>query len=100
MSAQVFRRGGAIMLRTVRWSGWPLFVVVIGFIVTGYAASGRYGMGNLMDARTAMAVHKLLHLPLLVLLLVHALPAMYLAVRRWGLFARTSRIKSNPTSQS
>jgi len=100
MFAQMFQRSGAIMLKTVRWSGWPLFVVVIGFIVTGYATSGRYGMGKLIDARTAMALHKLLHLPLLVLLLVHALPAMYLAVRRWGLFAKTSRIKCNPKSQN
>lgn len=83
----------AILLRIVRWSGWPLFIVVTGFIVTGYAASGRYGLGVLMDVRTAMALHKLLHLPLVVLLLVHALPAMYLAAYRWGWFRKAGSAK-------
>lgn len=99
MAWQIFQHSNAILVKIVRWSGWPLFVVVVGFIFTGYAASGRYGMGKLMDARTAMALHKLMHLPLLVLLLVHAMPAMYLAIRRLGWFRRTGRIKCNSSSQ-
>lgn len=81
----------AMLLRLVRWSGWPLFLVVSGFIITGYTASGRYGFGRLLDAQSAMTLHKLLHLPLLVLLLVHSLPAMYLAAQRWGWFRRTGQ---------
>jgi hypothetical protein len=46
--------------------------------------SGQYGLGAVIDAKRALAIHKMLHGPLLVLLLVHSLPAMYLAFKRWG----------------
>jgi hypothetical protein len=75
---------GSISLKAVRWSAWPLLPVSFAFLFTGYAMSGRYGCGVLMDAKTALAMHKLLHLPLLVLLLVHIIPAVYLAFQRWG----------------
>lgn len=71
------------LARVVWWSGWPLLPVLLAFIATGYAMSGRYGCDRLMDAKTALAWHKLLHGPLLLLALVHALPAIYLAVHRW-----------------
>jgi hypothetical protein len=69
--------------KIVRVSSWPLFPVVIIFLLTGYAMSGEYGLGALIDAKRALAIHKMLHAPLIVLLLLHSLPAMYLAIRRW-----------------
>jgi len=86
----------AVLLKLVRWSGWPLFAVVVGFVITGYAASGRYGFGRLLDAQEAMTWHKLLHAPLLALLLVHSLPAMYLAVKRWGWLRKTGQKTDRP----
>jgi hypothetical protein len=74
----------AIFLKTVRWSSWPLLILLGGFFLTGYIISGRYGLGLLMDEKRALAIHKLLHLPLIVLLLAHTLPAVYLALQRWG----------------
>ncbi len=73
-----------VLLRTVRWSGWPLLPLMLVFLGTGYIISGRYGLGVLMDEKSALALHKLMHLPLLVLLLVHTVPAVYLAFQRWG----------------
>jgi len=73
----------AILLKTVRWTGWLLLPLVLAFLGTGYAISGRYGFGQLLDGDTALTWHKLLHGPLLVLVLVHSVPAIYLAVRRW-----------------
>jgi hypothetical protein len=73
-----------ILLKTVRWSGWPLLPVVMVFLLTGYIMSGRYGFGRLLDEKTALTIHKLLHLPLLLLVLVHTAPAVYLALQRWG----------------
>lgn len=72
-----------LMLKTVRWSGWPLLPVLLVFLVTGYIMSGRFGLSQFLDERTALTLHKLMHLPLLLLLLVHALPAVYLSVQRW-----------------
>jgi hypothetical protein len=71
-------------LKLVRWTGWLLLPVVLGFFVTGYAMSGRYGLGMLTDEKTALALHKFMHLPLAVLVLVHGVLALYLALFRWG----------------
>lgn len=70
--------------KIIRVSSWPLLVVVILFLGTGYVMSGQYGMGALMEAKTALSLHKMLHTLLVTLLLVHVVPATYLAFRRWG----------------
>jgi hypothetical protein len=71
-------------LKLVRWSGWPLLFLMLGFFLTGYIMSGRFGLATLLDEKSALAFHKLLHLPLLVLSLAHIVPAVYLALKRWG----------------
>ncbi len=71
------------MIKVLRISSWPLLGLLALYFVTGFAMSGRYGLNTLLDAKTALAVHKLMHVPLLVLLPVHAICAIYLALRRW-----------------
>jgi hypothetical protein len=78
------QRFNRICLKSVRWSGWALIPVVLLFLFSGYAMSGRYGFGRWLDESTALALHKLLHLPLMILVLAHVLPACYLAIQRWG----------------
>jgi hypothetical protein len=73
-----------ICLKTVRWSSWPLLPVMGGFLFTGYAITGHYGLGRLCDEKTALTVHRMLHWPLIVLVLAHTVPAVYLALQRWG----------------
>jgi Ni,Fe-hydrogenase I cytochrome b subunit len=73
-----------ICLKLVRWTGWLLLPLVLAFLVTGYAMSGRYGLSALADEKTALTLHKLMHLPLGVLVLVHVVPSVYLALLRWG----------------
>ena len=73
-----------VLLKVVRWTGWPLFPLVAVFLLTGYIMSGRFGLSGVLDEKQALAVHKLLHLPLMILLLVHTAPAVYLALQRWG----------------
>ena len=79
-----------ICLKTVRWTGWLLLPVVLAFLATGYAMSGRYGLSALTDEKTALALHKLMHLPLGLLVLVHVVPAFYLALIRWGWIKQNS----------
>ena len=74
----------SVLLRVVWWTGWPLLPLMLAFLATGYAMSGRYGFGRLLDEKTALTLHKLLHVPLVVLVLVHSVPAIYLALQRWG----------------
>jgi hypothetical protein len=82
------RRFDFVCLKLVRWSGWPLLPLVLGFLFTGYLMSGRFGFGRWMTAEQALALHKWLHLPLMVLLLAHVVPAVYLALQRWGWIRR------------
>lgn len=83
-----------ICLKTVRWSSWPLLPVVGGFLFTGYAITGQYGLGQLCDEKTALTWHRMLHWPLIILVLVHSAPAVYLALQRWGWIKR--RDAANP----
>ena len=73
----------ALCLKWVRWSSWPLLALLVGFFVTGYSISGRYGMGAQVTEQTALMLHKLLHAPLILLTAAHVLPAIYLAIKRW-----------------
>ena len=73
-----------ILLKTVRWSGWPLLPLVLLFLLTGYIMDGRYGFSRLLVEYSALTVHRMLHLSLLVLVLVQSIPAVYLALQRWG----------------
>jgi hypothetical protein len=73
-----------ISLKAVRWTGWLLLPLTGAFLATGYAISGRYGLGQVLGEEAALALHKLLHLPLIALLLAHVVPATYLAMQRWG----------------
>jgi Ni,Fe-hydrogenase I cytochrome b subunit len=70
--------------RLVRWTGWILLPLLLAFFATGYAISGRYGFGALADERTALTLHKLMHLPLGILVVAHVVPSLYLAMLRWG----------------
>lgn len=73
-----------LCLKVVRWTGWLLLPVVLAFLATGYAMSGRYGLNVLADEKTALTLHKLMHLPLALLVVAHVVPSVYLALLRWG----------------
>jgi hypothetical protein len=73
-----------IALKVVRWSGWLLLPLVLAFLFTGYAIAGRYGLGALLNEQAALTLHRMLHLPLIVLVVAHIVPAVYLAFQRWG----------------
>jgi len=73
-----------LCLRLVRWTGWLLLPVVLAFFATGYAMSNRFGLGALAGERAALALHKLMHAPLAILVVAHVVPSLYLAMVRWG----------------
>ena len=82
-----------VCVKIVRWSSWPLLPVLAGFLFTGYAITGQYGLSRLCDERTALTWHRMLHWPLIVLVLVHSVPAVYLALQRWGWIKRRDETK-------
>ena len=88
-----------LCLKTARWSSWPLLLVIVCFLLTGYMITGDFGLARWVEEKQALALHKLLHIPLLVLLFVHIVPAAYLAIRRWGWFNHDLHShKPNPES--
>jgi hypothetical protein len=77
-----------ILIKAVRWSGWALLPLNLLFLFTGYIMDGRYGLSRLLDEKPALTFHRMLHMPLIILVLVHSLPATYLAMQRWGWIKR------------
>jgi hypothetical protein len=73
-----------VSLKLVRWSGWLLLPLVLALLLTGYIMDGRYGFARLLDEQSALMFHRLLHLPLIVLVVAHVVPAVYLAFQRRG----------------
>jgi hypothetical protein len=73
-----------ISIKIMRWSGWLLLPLVMLFLLTGYIMDGRYGFSKLLDEKSALTFHRMLHVPLIVLVVAHVAPAVYLAFQRWG----------------
>jgi hypothetical protein len=73
-----------VSIKIMRWSGWLLLPLVMAFLLTGYIMDGRYGFSKLLDEKSALTFHRMLHLPLIVLVVAHVVPAVYLAFQRWG----------------
>ena len=79
------------LVKIVRISGWLLLLLMVAYLATGYALCGKYAFGRLIEAQQALTFHKMLDWPLIVLLLAHCLPSIYLAVRRSGWIRKTPR---------
>jgi succinate dehydrogenase/fumarate reductase cytochrome b subunit len=72
------------LIKIARTSGWLLFFLVLLYILTGFALCGEYGFSQVVDAQTALDIHKWFEWPLVVIFLVHSLVTIYFAFRRWG----------------
>jgi succinate dehydrogenase/fumarate reductase cytochrome b subunit len=73
-----------LLLRTARVSGWVLLFLVVLFLVTGYALSGKYGLDQVVGPQTALTIHRIFDWPLILFFMAHAATSVYFAMRRWG----------------
>lgn len=73
-----------IVVKTLRITAWPLLLFMLLFVVSGYALSGEYGLNRIMGVETAISVHRLFNIPLVLLFFVHAGAGAYICFRRWG----------------
>ena len=71
-------------MRFAKKAWWLLLPLILLFLLTGYILDGRFGLSRLLDTNSALTFHRMLHVPLIVLVLAHSLPAAYLAIQRWG----------------
>ncbi len=72
------------LMKTARVSGWLLFLLMVVFIATGFAALSEFGMDRLIGYRAAVAVHKFFEWPLVIAFVTHSSITIYFALRRWG----------------
>jgi hypothetical protein len=73
-------------VKAVRISGWFLLVLMVLYVISGYALVGELGFDRLMSVPLAegLHLHWRLDVPLVLGLAVHVGAAAYLAMRRWG----------------
>ena len=79
------------LVKIIRLTGWLLFFLVLVYIVSGYAMCGEFGFDRLIEPQQALTFHKALDVPLVVLFLMHSVPSIHLALRRWGWTRRKKR---------
>ena len=79
------------LVKVMRASGWLLLVLVLLYILTGFALCGEYGFNRIIDYQAALNVHKWFEWPLMAIFLAHASVTIYFALRRWGWIKRRKR---------
>jgi len=72
------------LIKAARISGWLLLMLMLVYLVTGFAMRGEFGLGHLLTADEAKVIHQDFRWPLVVAFLIHALTTIYFAMRRWG----------------
>ena len=72
------------LVKTVRFTGWLLFFIMVLFITTGFALCGKLGFSKVIGTQEALRIHKIFDFPLILFFLMHSLVGIYLAFRRWG----------------
>lgn len=73
-----------IVVKTLRYTAWPLLILMILFVASGYAMSGEYGFNRMMSVDAALTLHRWFNIPLVLLFVVHACAGAYISFRRWG----------------
>jgi len=79
------------LLKTARVSGWLLLLLMLLYILTGFALCGKLGMSRWMDLQTALYIHQLFDWPLVALFLIHVSISVYFSLRRWGWIKNKSK---------
>ena len=79
------------LMKVVRVSGWLLFVLVLGYVLTGFSLCGKLGFSRVLDIQTALTIHKFFDWPLVAVFAVHSAATIYFALRRWGWITTRTR---------
>jgi len=72
------------LVKTARVSGWLLFLLVLLYIVTGFALCGEFGFDWMIGEQPALSIHKIFEWPLVATFVTHSAVTIYFAFRRWG----------------
>ena len=86
------------LVKTARVSGWLLFLLVLLYIVTGFALCGEFGVDQIVGEQAALSIHKIFEWPLVATFVTHSVVTIYFAFRRWG-WIKTRVRPSHSTTQ-
>ena len=70
------------LLKASRISAYVLLVLSVMYLVTGFSMTGLYGMHRFVDKGLAAYVHLNLHLPFILLLVLHCGIDVYFVLKR------------------
>lgn len=87
------------LVKTARVSGWLLFLLVLLYMVTGFALCGEFGFDQLIDEQLALSIHQIFEWPLVAAFVTHSVVTIYFAFRRWG-WIKTRVPPSRSTTQT
>ncbi|MCR4415494.1 MAG: hypothetical protein NUV77_24045 [Thermoguttaceae bacterium] len=79
------------LVKIARLSGWLLFVLVLLYLVTGFALCGEYGVSRWISAQRALDIHRVFEWPLVAVFATHSAVTIYFAMRRWRWIGRRNR---------
>ncbi len=79
------------LVKLGRLTGWLLFFLVLLYIVTGFSLCNEPGYPKLLDAKTALKIHKLFDWPLMAVFGIHSCVTIYFAMRRWGWISKRTK---------
>ena len=72
------------LVKANRITGWALLALVLVFVPTGFAITGRYGFSTLVEPNLARDIHWTLVWPLIGVFVVHSILNVYFSFKRWG----------------
>lgn len=76
------------LIKTARLTGWLLFFLVLGYVLTGFTLRGDWKLDRHIDPDIAYGLHRLLLWPLVSVFALHSGLTIYFALRRWGWIKR------------
>jgi len=71
------------LMKTGRFTGWVLLVLILTYLSTGYAMCDKYELKRVISVENAQIIHRAFDLALLYAFLLHAGVSVYFAFRRW-----------------
>jgi hypothetical protein len=71
------------LIKISRVSGYLLLILIVTYFITGYSMTGMYGMNRVIQKNFASYLHLNLHIPFIILLILHCGINIYFALKRW-----------------
>jgi len=66
------------LFKIIDISGWVLFVIILLYLISGFAMTREFGLDHLISRKIAWEIHEHLIIPLVPAIICHVIPRLYL----------------------